>query len=349
VSIEPSATPSLDADPAPAEPPAGRHRGPALAGAWHLVERYALAVLLVAVVVFFLSWPRTSLAYGSLDNFRNIIGSQVVLAIIALGSIAPLICGQFDLSVGSVAGMTSVFTAAAYARWDFPLWAGVLFGVLLGAVVGVLNGLLVTRFGVNALITTLGTASVVTGAVNWYTGGNSIIQKIPTRLTDFGAGNWLGLPLTLYLLVAVAAAIWYLLEHTPFGRYLYSVGVSPESARLVGLRIPSLVLRSFVVSGAAAGLAGVMLLARSGAGNPGIGGSFTLTALAAAFLGATAVRPGRFNVLGTMLAIFFLASAITGLTFAGVKDYISDLFTGSALVLAVAISAMLSRRRAGTS
>jgi ribose transport system permease protein len=91
----------------------------------------------------------------------------------------------------------------------------------------------------------------------------------------------------------------------------------------------------------------VLLLARSGAGNPGIGANFTLTALAAAFLVATAVRPGRFNVAGTLLAIFFLAAAITGLTFAGVKDYISDLFTGSALVLAVAISAVLGRRRAG--
>jgi ribose transport system permease protein len=244
--------------------------------------------------------------------------------------------------------MTSVFTAAAYARWDFPLLAGVALGVLLGALVGMVNGLLVTRFGVNALITTLGTASVATGLVNWYTGGNSIIQGIPHQLTDFGSGNWLGLPLTLYLLVSIALLMWYLLEHTPFGRYLHSVGVNPDSARLVGLRIPSLVLRSFVVSGAAAGLAGVLLLARSGAGNPGIGSNFTLTALAAAFLGATAVRPGRFNVLGTMLAIFFLAAAITGLTFAGVKDYISDLFTGTALVLAVAISSVLTRRRAGT-
>jgi ribose transport system permease protein len=299
-------------------------------------------------VVFFSTWQKTGPAYSQPDNYRNILASQVVLAIIALGSIVPLVCGQFDLSVGSVAGMTSVFTAASYARWHFPLWAGILLGIGLGALVGTVNGLVVTRFGVNALITTLGSASVVTGLVNWYTNGTSIIQDIPTTLTDFGSGNWLGVPKALYLLVAVALLIWYLLEHTPFGRYLHSVGVNPESARLVGLRIPSLVLRSFVVSGAAAGLAGVMLLAESGAGNPGVGSGFTLTALAAAFLGATAVRPGRFNVLGTMLAIFFLAAAITGLTFAGAQDYINDLFTGAALVLAVAISAILGRRRAGT-
>jgi ribose transport system permease protein len=317
------------------------------AATWHVVERYALLGLLILVVVFFSVWPRTGTAYWGVDNFRNIVGSQVVLATLALGSVVPLVCGQFDLSVGSVAGMTSVFTATAYAQWHLPLPVGAAFGIALGALVGAVNGLLVTRFRVNALITTLGTASVVTGLVNWRTGGNSIIDGIPARLTQFGSGNLLGLPMTLYLLVIVALLIWYLLEHTPFGRYLRSVGTNVEAARLVGLSIPSLVLRSFVVSGTAAGLAGVLLLARFGAGNPGVGGNFTLPALAAAFLGATAVRPGRFNVAGTLLAVFFLAAAITGLTFAGVKDYISDLFTGSALVLAVALSAVLGRRRTG--
>src|SRR5204862_5799783 len=120
----------------------------------------------------------------------------------------------------------------------------------------------VTRFGVNALITTLGTASVVTGIVTWYTKGLSIIQGIPAQLTEFGAGNWLGIPATLYLLVLVALLVYYLLEHTPYGRYLQSIGSNVEAARLVGLRIPNIILWSFVVSGAAAGLAGVLLVAR---------------------------------------------------------------------------------------
>jgi ribose transport system permease protein len=311
----------------------------------HLAERYALAGLLVLVVAFFSLWPKTSLIYIQPDNIRNILGSQTVLAIIALGSIVPLVCGQFDLSVGSVAGLTSVLTAASYAHWHLPLVLGIVVGVLAGALIGAVNGLLVTRFGVNALITTLGTASVVTGIVNWYTKGLAIVQGVPDSLTQFGSKTFLGLPRTLFLLVAVALGIWYLLEQTPFGRYLHAVGGNPGAAELVGLNIPSLVRRSFVVSGAAAGLGGVVLLAQSGAGNPGVGATFTLTALAAAFLGATSVRPGRFNVVGTLLAIFFLATAITGLTFAGVQSFINDLFTGTALVLAVAISAVLRRRR----
>src|SRR5262245_3004531 len=207
----------------------------------HLAERYALAALLVLVVAFFSLWPRTSLIYIQPDNIRNILGSQTVLAIIALGSIVPLVCGQFDLSVGSVAGLTSVLTAASYAHWHLPLVLGILVGIGAGAVVGAVNGLLVTRFGVNALITTLGTASVVTGIVNWYTKGLAIVQGVPDSLTQFGSKTFLGLPRTLFLLVAVALGVWYLLEQTPFGRYLHAVGGNPGAAELVGLNIPSLV------------------------------------------------------------------------------------------------------------
>jgi ribose transport system permease protein len=312
--------------------------------ALRITERYALAVLLLAVVAFFSLWPKTGAIYVQPDNIRNIVGSQTVLAIIALGSIVPLVCGQFDLSVGSVAGLCSVLTASAFANHHAPLIVGILVGIVVGGLIGVVNGFVVTTFGVNALITTLGTASVVTGIENWYTGGTSIIQGIPVSLTNFGSGTWFGVPRLFFLLAVVAVLVWYLMEHTPFGRYLHAVGINAEAAQLVGIRIPSLVRRSFIVSGSFAGLAGVVLLAQSGAGNPGVGQTFTLTALAAAFLGATSVRPGRFNVVGTLLAIYFLASAITGLTFAGVQSFINDLFTGAALVFAVALSALLRRR-----
>ena len=312
-----------------------------------ILERYALAVLLLLVVAFFSLWPETSDVYIQPDNIRNIVTSQTVLAIIALGSIVPLVCGQFDLSVGSVAGFSSVLTASALATYHLPLVLAILVGVASGALIGVVNGQVVTRFGVNALITTLGTASVVAGLEEWYTGGTSILVNLPEALSQFGSKTILGVPRIALVLIPVALLVWYLLEHTPFGRYLHAVGTNAEAAALVGLRIPSLIRRSFVVSGAVAGLAGVMLLSSSGSGSPGVGAPFTLTALAAAFLGATSVRPGRFNVVGTLLAIYFLAAAITGLTFSGVKSFIQNLFTGAALVFAVAISALLRRRRAG--
>ena len=312
------------------------------------LERYSLLVLLVLTIAFFgFIWSQTAATYMQVANFQNILRSQTVLAVLALGVIVPLVCGQFDLSIGNVAGLASVFTAAAYAKWHVPLPAGIAIGVALGTLAGVVNGAVVTRLGVSSFIATLGSAAVITGIVNWYTQGISILQGIPPQLTDFGGGNWLGIPSPFYVVVLAALLVYYLLEHTPYGRNLHAVGSNAESARLVGLSIPRIVFLSFVVSGAAAGLGGVLLVADSGAGNPSVGSTFTLTALTAAFLGATSVKPGRFNVVGTLLAIFFLAAAITGLTFAGVRDYINDLFTGLALVLAVGISVLLGRRRLG--
>jgi ribose transport system permease protein len=311
-------------------------------------ERYSLLVLLVVTVAFFgFFWSQTASTFMQLANFQNIVRSQTVLAVLALGVIVPLVCGQFDLSIGNVAGLASVFTAAAFARWHVALPVGIAIGIAIGAVAGIVNGAVVTRLGVSSFIATLGSAAVITGIVNWYTQGISIIQGIPGQLTDFGGGNWFGIPSPFYVVVLVALLVYYLLEHTPYGRNLHAVGSNVESARLVGLAIPRIVFLSFVVSGAAAGLGGVLLVADSGAGNPSVGSVFTLVALTAAFLGATSVKPGRFNVVGTLLAIFFLAAAITGLTFAGVRDYINDLFTGFALVLAVGISVVLRRRRLG--
>jgi ribose transport system permease protein len=312
------------------------------------LERYSLLALLVITIAFFgFFWGRTASTFMQVANFQNIVRSQTVLAVLALGVIVPLVCNQFDLSIGNVAGMASVFTAAAYARWHVSLPVGIGIGIALGTLAGVVNGAVVTRLGVSSFIATLGSAAVITGIVNWYTQGISIIQGIPSQLTDFGGGNWLGIPSPFYVVALAALLVYYLLEHTPYGRNLHAVGSNPESARLVGLAIPRIVFLSFVVSGAAAGLGGVLLVADSGAGNPSVGSVFTLTALTAAFLGATSVKPGRFNVVGTLLAIAFLAAAITGLTFAGVQDYINDLFTGFALVLAVGISVLLGRRRLG--
>jgi ribose transport system permease protein len=257
----------------------------------------------------------------------------------------PLVAGQIDLSVGSVAGLATIMSAAAFANWNFPLWAGVLVGIAVGAVVGVVNGLIVTRLRVDPFITTLGTASVVVGVVEWYTNGLSIVQGVPRDLITFGSGNWFGIPSVIYALALVSLVVYYVIDHTPFGRSLNAIGVNRDAARLVGIKIERVILLAFIGSGAAAGIAGVMLTARSGAGNPQIGPFLTLAAIASAFLGATSFRPGRVNVPGALVAILFLNVNITGLSLAGVPNYINDLFTGVALVLAVGLATTLGRRR----
>ena len=310
-----------------------------------LLRQYSLVFLLLGSIVFYSTWSKTGSVFLTAADFQNISGSQAVLAVLTLGLLIPMVSGNLDLSIGSTAGMASIASAAAFAHGHVPLVIGIGIGIGVGAVVGLINGLIVTRFQIDPFIVTLGTASVILGAVDWYTKGLAIVQGIPTSLVSFGGGKALGIPKTVYVLALVAFAVWYLLEQTPYGRSLHAIGSNKAAARLVGIRVERTTCIAFVLSGAFAGLAGVLLLARSGAGNPGVGQSFTLTAIAAAFLGAASFKLGRLNVLGTLVAIFFLAVNITGLTFAGVSNWISEVFTGLSLVLAVAFATVLSRPR----
>jgi len=353
---ETAAAPASNGAPAPSpaavgEPPARPEpRTPAATQGRVLlwVEKYALPTLFVLVLVFFSVWPKTGPIFRKTTNFQEVAASQAFVGLLAIALIIPLTCGEFDLSVGQVAGFTQVATAAAMSKYGIPLVPAVLIGIGFGALIGLNNGNVVARIGVNSLIVTLGVSGVLLGVVNWYTGGLSIGSNISNTLLNFGSLNTLGIPRVFWLLVVVAVIVWYVLGHTPFGRYLTSVGSNESAARLVGLRVDRLKLMAFVLSGAIAGLAGVLLLAVNGAASPESGTILdTLTALAAAFLGATSIQPGRFNVVGTFIAIYFLAFTVTGLQLAGVASYVNDVFNGAALFVAVILSTVLGRRRAG--
>lgn len=332
------------AAPASHRAPARHRRGP-VSTVVHLLQHYSLLALLLASLVFYGTWSETSAVFNQAANFQNIAGSQSVLAVLTLGLLIPMVSGNLDLSIGSTAGLSSIAAAGLYADTGAPLIVGVLFGIGVGSLVGLVNGLVVTRFGIDSFIVTLGTASLILGIVNWYSKGNSIVQGIPQSVISFGGGLTFGIPNLVFVLAAVAFGVWYLLEQTPYGRNLHAIGSNKAASRLVGIRVERDTCLAFVLSGTFAGLAGVLLLARSGAGNPQVGQTFTLTAIAAAFLGAASFKLGKFNVLGSLVAIFFLAVNITGLQFAGVANWISDVFTGLALVLAVAFAGVMSRPR----
>ena len=330
--------------PAAAPAPAGPRRSPG-GVLMHLLRQYSLVALLLASLAFYGLWERTGEVFMQTANFQNIAASQSVLAVLTLGLLIPMISGNLDLSIGSIAGLSSITAAGAFADYGVPLPVGLLLGIAMGAVVGLVNGLVVTRFGIDSFIVTLGTASLILGAVNWYSGGTSIIQGIPQEIITFGGGRQLGIPNLFYVLVVAAFVVWYLLEQTPYGRNLHAIGSNKAASRLVGIRVERDTCLAFVLSGGFAGLAGVMVLAQQGAGNPQVGSTYTLTAIAAAFLGAASFKLGKLNVLGSLVAIFFLAINITGLQFAGVAGWISDVFTGLSLVLAVAFAGILSRPR----
>jgi ribose transport system permease protein len=314
--------------------------------AGHVARTYSLPILLVVSVLIYSLWGGgVSTAFNSAASWRNIAAGQAVTGVLTLGILITLVSGNFDLSIGNICGLSSVMSAAAYANWHLSLIPGLLIGVAIGAAVGGMNGFLSTTLRVDPFIITLGTASVILGFVDWYTKGTSIINGIPTSLIDFGRTNFLGIPEVAWVLAVVALLIYYLLEHTPYGRALHAIGSNRAAAKLVGIRVERTITSAFALTGAFAGVAGILLLAYTGSGNPTIGPTFTLTALASAFLGAVSFKVGRLNVPGTIVAIFFLSINITGLTYAGVQNWITEVFTGLTLILAVALAAVLSKER----
>lgn len=312
-----------------------------------LLECLALPTLFLLTLLFFSFWDTTGDVFRQSANFRQVASSQAYLGIITLASIVPLMCGKLDFSIAQTAGLTQVVCAAAMSTYGVHPVVSVLIAVPVGALIGFTNGVFVAKLELNSLIVTLGTSAMLLGIINWYTGGASIIRNIPMSFTDLGAKNWIGVPRAFWLLLVAALVVYYVLQHTPFGRYLASIGSNPSAARLVGLRVERLTIVAFTLAGSLAGVAGVLLVARNGGANPQLGNvGDTLQALAAVYLGATAIQPGRFNVLGSMIAIYFIAFSVTGFQLAGVDPWINDIFNGTALFVAVAISTTIGRKRA---
>ncbi|MFD1246742.1 ABC transporter permease [Nocardioides ginsengisoli] len=308
------------------------------------LEAYAFPGLLVVAFIFFSVWPETSAIFPTTANLQILLGSSTVVAITALGSLIPLVCNEWDLSVGASAALSSVFAAILLTDGK-PAVLAVALAVGIGIAVGLVNALLVTRMGVNAVITTLGVSIIIAGIITLKTGGVTVAGSIPAGVTEFGTSTWLGIPRTVFALAIVAFIVYYLLEYTPYGRYLYALGSNRSAARLTGIPIKLIVGTTFVIAGALCGAAGMLQVARSGGANPHLADSLLLPALAAAFLSAAAIKPGRYNVGGALVAVYFLAVLNNGLNLAGAPDYVSSFVNGGALIVGVGVAARLGGRR----
>ncbi len=308
-------------------------------------ERAGLLVLLaLAVVVFSLAAPET---FPTEANLQSILQSNSVLGVVALAAVIPFVAGQFDLSIAANAGFGSLVCGALMSLHGWALLPAIAIAILVTSTVGLINGLVVARLGVNSIITTLGTASVLSGVVVWISKGNTLAAGISPGLLEFGSGKTAGVPHVFLVLLAVVLVVGYLLRQTPFGRSLYALGDNERAATLVGMPVARMTVVAFVIGGAVAGCGGVLQVAASGSANPQFGPNLLLPALSAVFLGATSIRPGDYNVSGTLIAVAFNAVSVSGLLLIGVADWVQPVYIGITLVVAVAISTVLRKRRTG--
>ncbi len=309
-----------------------------------VLERFALLIMLGLVVAFFTLNPATP-AFFTVQNLQNLLINEALLVLIAVATTLPLVAGQIDLSVGPSAGLIALLTAGLMSRQGSPLILAIVGALVAGVLVGLVNGLLIARIGISSIVATLGMASVISAVTYLYSGGVSIVTGISPTLTNFGTGHFLGVPNPVIIVAIIGLAAWYVLGQTPMGRNLYAVGASPGASTLVGLSVRKHVAGSLVAAGVLVSISSVLLVSIQGGANPQLGPSFTLPAVAAAFLGGTAYQRGRVNILGTITAVFFIGVTVNGLTLWGFEGWVSDLVNGLSLLVAVGISTVAGRRR----
>ena len=310
-------------------------------------ERFALPAIWLLLCIFFAFLPETSSTFPTIGTVSTILGTQAVIVILTLGLIIPMTAGDYDLSVAFNLTLAAMIVAILNAQHHWPLWAAIGVALAAGLAIGAVNGAIVT-FGIDPFIVTLGTGTFVGGIVFWIS-QSSTISGISIQLINVVIINhFLGIPLEFYYSLLLAVVLWYVLEYTPVGRRLLYVGRGRNVARLSGVRVNRVRAGALLASGFISAIAGVIYLGSTGAADPTSGTTFLLPAFAAAFLGTTTIAPGKFNAWGSVIAVYFLVTGITGLELLGASTFIQDLFYGGALVVAVALSHALARRRAHT-
>jgi len=329
--------PSVPAESAaPRGPSGGRRRRPDLAG---IAASYGIIFAWAAVIlVFSLLEPSK---FFTTANLQTILGSQSVLLILALGLIISLSVGEYDLSVAGAMSVSLVLVGYLNVVAGWAIIPAILAALLSGVLVGVLNAALVVGLGVQSLVATLGTGTLLVGLGVAIRGETT--SGISSSLVDVIRYRIIGLPLSFYLALLFTVIVWYCVRFTPLGRYLYFVGANPSVAKLSGLPVNRIRAGALIATSFVGAMAGVVFAGTLAASDPNISASYLLPAFAAAFLGSTAITPGRFNAWGTFVAVYFLVTGITGLQLLGLSGWIEDVFYGGSLVLAVSLSKLAAK------
>lgn len=296
---------------------------------------YLLVVLFVAMLLgFSIGLPGT---FGTFDNFRNIVSSDIILLALALAVSFPLRAGDFDLSMANnmiVSGATSVILVTQH---HMNQGAALACGILLGLAIGVVNGLLVVVMRMDAFIITLATQTILLGVGYGITGSSVVAISSTGFISSFALHEFLGLQAAVWYTFILAAIVWYVYEWTPYGRRLLFTGGNRAAARLAGVKVDRIRFSAFAICGLIAGFAGVLLVGTQGAIDPTAGGQFLLQPYAAVFLGATTIQLGRINVIGSVIGLYFLAVGVTGLELLGISSWVGELFNGAALLFALTL------------
>lgn len=322
-----------------------------------------VALALLGGFVAFVS-PALGIAGGrnflSWQNLMNSLAQSVVIVgLLSVGETAVIVAGALDISVGSMASLTSVVSALVVTQGVFGLFGAgsiqiaFVAGIVAGMLAGTVNGFVVTVLKVNPIIATLGTLAafdgvsflvapggkpigIVTQPDFTWLGSGRFLQGLP--LPELGGRPWPGVPVMFVVFLVVALIMHVVMRYTDFGRAIYAIGGNATAARLAGINLRRVRIGMYVVSGAIAGIAGVLLTAQTTSGNPINGRNLELQAITAVFLGGAATAGGRGTIVGTVLAVLLVGVLNNSMNLLGVGQFYQRVALGLLLVFAVAVS-----------
>jgi ribose transport system permease protein len=296
-----------------------------------------IVVLVFMLIAFSLVEPGT---FATIENFRNILNDMAIGTIVAGGLTVPLVAGDFDLSIGHVASFCGLLLVGLLSFNQLPIPLAILVVVAIGAVIGVINGVVVSKLGVNAFIATLGTGTLVVGLNYAYSGGIPLQLTHSREFTDVAIGRFWGVPHLIAIMAALLLILWVFLNRTVQGQHIKAIGISAESARRAGVAVDRSRIVAFACASTCAAIGGVLMASNLGSGQVTAGDGFMLTSFSAAFLGSAALKEGQFHILGTLIGVLTVAVGNNGLAMIGAPIFTQFLFAGLLLVVAVALSSI---------
>jgi ribose transport system permease protein len=312
-------------------------------------DRFSGLYLWALFIIVFGAWKPS--LFLTMDTVHSIASSQAIVAMLGIAVLVPLAAGVFDLSIGATINISAVVVAQLQTKSHWGIWAAILVAVLVGVFIGAVNGFLVVVLKISSFIATLATTTIIGAFQVIITNQTQPLPPTSQTWQNLTQHEVFGFQLVVLYLALLALLFWWILDHTPAGRFIYAVGGNPEAARLSGVRVGKWVWISFIVAGTVSGIAGVFYSSLNG---PSLtfGAALLLPAYAAAFLGSTQFKPGRFNVWGAVVAVYVLATGVYGLQLVTSVQWLNDMFNGVALIAAVAFAVWRqgkasNRRRTG--
>lgn len=296
-------------------------------------------ILVVLFVVFSLMSDR----FLTWENMQNVTRSSSAVIIVGCAVTLVMIARGLDLSVGSTLAACAVL-AAWLASNGIELWISYLAAIALGCAIGALNAGIIVGLRVTPIIATLGTLNIARGIAYLIT-PSAILVGLPLTWSTVGTSSVIGIPVPVLVAVVTIVLFSWLLNSTVFGRHVYAIGGNEEAARLAGVRVNRVLFSLYLMAGAAAGVAAIVLSSRLGSGDPNIGIGFEFDVIVAVILGGTSLAGGQGRISGTVLGALIVGFLSNGLNLVGVEPFWQYVAKGSALVVAVVLDRFASRQR----